>query len=197
MVMDYEDGESLNQLLKRAPFPAESDLRLILLPLLDGLAAVHAEKFLHRDIKPSNIFLRANGSPVLLDFGAARQAIQSQVQSFTVILKSGYAPVEQYSEIPTLSQGPWTDIYALGALAYRVLTGHPPPSAVGRMVNDSAIKLAQSDSLSNYSKTFLETIDASLAVMPEDRIQTMQDFIDLLNAHTNTRPEINKAPRHH
>ncbi len=97
MVMDYEDGESLNQLLKRAPFPAEPDLRRILLPLLDGLAAVHAEKFLHRDIKPSNIFLRANGSPVLLDFGAARPT-GGATRALTAIVTPGYAPPEQYAD---------------------------------------------------------------------------------------------------
>lgn len=199
MTMSFVPGSTLKSRIEAATQDvSEQSLKSILTELAQALAVMHEYQCYHRDVSPDNVIMHAEtGSPVLLDFGAARQAIQSQVQSFTVILKSGYAPVEQYSEIPTLSQGPWTDIYALGALAYRVLTGHPPPSAVGRMVNDSAIKLAQSDSLSNYSTTFLETIDAALAVMPEDRIQTMQDFIDLLNAHTNTRPEINKAPRHH
>jgi serine/threonine protein kinase len=96
MVMDYEEGESLSQWLKRAPLPPETELRRILLPLLDGLAAVHAAQFLHRDIKPSNIFIRANGSPVLLDFGAAR-ATGGGTRSLTAVLTPGYAPLEQYA----------------------------------------------------------------------------------------------------
>ncbi len=97
MVMDYEKGESLWQLLKRAPRPQESQLRAMLMPLLDGLEAVHETGFLHRDIKPSNVFIRENGMPVLLDFGAARQAIGGATKSLTSILTPGYAPLEQYS----------------------------------------------------------------------------------------------------
>ena len=94
MVMDYEKGESLNQLLRHSAPPDEPRLRAILMPLLDGLQAVHEAGFLHRDIKPSNIFLREAGGPVLLDFGAARAAVGGATRSMTAVLTPGYAPLE-------------------------------------------------------------------------------------------------------
>ncbi|HXF67737.1 MAG TPA: serine/threonine-protein kinase, partial [Burkholderiales bacterium] len=134
MVMDYERGESLNLRLGRGPAPDEAQLEAILLPLLDGLQAVHEAGFLHRDIKPSNIFIRESGGPVLLDFGAARQAIGGATKSLTSVLTPGYAPLEQYSSDGR--QGPWSDIYALAGVLYRALTGENPPDAVSRMKND-------------------------------------------------------------
>jgi hypothetical protein len=134
MVMDYEKGESLAQLLKRTPRPDEARLRAILLPLLDGLQAVHEAGFLHRDIKPTNVFIRENGVPVLLDFGAARQAIGGATKSLTSVLTPGYAPLEQYSSDG--HQGPWTDIYALAGVLYRAIVNENPPDAVGRMRDD-------------------------------------------------------------
>ena len=134
MVMDYEEGESLSQWLKRAPLPPETELRRILLPLLDGLAAVHAAQFLHRDIKPSNIFMRANGTPVLLDFGAAR-ATGGGTRSLTAVLTPGYAPLEQYATDG--KQGPWSDIYAMGGVLYRAVTDRNPPDAVSRLQDDA------------------------------------------------------------
>ena len=147
MVMDYEEGESLSQWLKRAPLPPETELRRILLPLLDGLAAVHAAQFLHRDIKPSNIFIRANGSPVLLDFGAAR-ATGGGTRSLTAVLTPGYAPLEQYATDG--KQGPWSDIYAMGGVLYRAVTDRNPPDAVSRLHND-AVKAGLAAAQGRYS----------------------------------------------
>jgi len=98
MVMNYESGLSLSQMLRRIPRPDEAMLTRILMPLLDGLHAVHEEGFLHRDIKPSNIFIRDTGVPVLLDFGAARLAVGGVTRTMTSILTPGYAPLEQYSK---------------------------------------------------------------------------------------------------
>lgn len=134
MVMDYERGMSLAQMLKSGPAPDLARLCGMLLPLLDGLEAVHAAGFLHRDIKPANVFIRENGAPVLLDFGAARQALGGSTRTLTAVLTPGYAPLEQYSNAG--HQGPWSDIYALGAVAYRALTGENPPDAVSRMRHD-------------------------------------------------------------
>jgi serine/threonine protein kinase len=134
MVMDYEDGESLQQVLKKDPAPTDARLKDILLPLLDGLQAVHMAGFLHRDIKPANIFIRRNGSPVLIDFGSARQAMGDSTKTLTAVLTPGYAPLEQYSGAG--EQGPWTDIYALGGVLYRIYTGENPPDAVSRIRND-------------------------------------------------------------
>jgi serine/threonine protein kinase len=135
MVMDYEKGESLNQMLKRGQQPDEAKLKSILMPLLDGLQAVHATGFLHRDIKPSNIFVRESGSPVLIDFGAARHAIGGVTRSLTSVLTPGYAPLEQYSSDG--HQGPWSDIYAMAGVLYRALVNDSPPDAVSRMKGDT------------------------------------------------------------
>jgi hypothetical protein len=178
MVMDYEEGESLNQLLKRAPLPAEAELRRILLPLLDGLAAVHAAKFLHRDIKPSNIFMRANGSPVLLDFGAAR-ATGGGTRSLTAVLTPGYAPLEQYSADG--KQGPWSDIYAMGGVLYRVVTDRNPPDAVSRLQNDG-VKSGLASAQGRYSAPLLRAIEWALSVKAEMRPQTVAEWKAALDA---------------
>ncbi len=177
MVMDYEDGESLNQLLKRAPRPDENRLRAILLPLLDGLAAVHAEKFLHRDIKPANIFLRANGSPVLIDFGAAR-ATGGATRSLTAVLTPGFAPLEQYATDG--KQGPWTDIYAMGGVLYRAVTDKNPPDAVSRLQGDN-VAAELSAAGSRYSPGLLRAIEWALAVKPESRPQAIADWKSALS----------------
>ena len=172
MVMDYEEGESLSQLLKRAPFPAEVELKRILLPLLDGLAAVHAAKFLHRDIKPGNIFIRASGSPVLLDFGAAR-ATGGGTRGMTAVLTPGFAPLEQYAVDGR--QGPWTDLYAMAGVLFRVVTGQNPPDAVSRLQNDTVAQtLAGARGL--YSEPLLRAIEWALKVQPELRPQSVAEW---------------------
>ena len=135
IVMEYAEGETLSAYLERKGTLSEAELKGILYPLLDGLEAVHGADFLHRDIKPGNIVLRdVDGSPVLLDFGAARQAIGAKSRSVTSIVTPGYAPIEQYSSRG--HQGAWTDIYALGGVCYRALTGQVPDDATDRMRND-------------------------------------------------------------
>lgn len=166
MVMDYENGESLNQLLQREPLPGETRVRQIVIPLLEGLQAVHQTGFLHRDIKPSNIFIRASGSPVLLDFGAARQAVSGSTKSLTAVLTPGYAPLEQYSDQG--NQGPWSDIYAMGGVLYRALTNENPPDAVSRLRNDAVpARLAQLRG--RVSEPALRAIDWALALDEKQR----------------------------
>ena len=117
-------GRTLSAYLARQGTLSGAELEEILYPLLDGLAVVHKAGFLHRDIKPANIVIRAeDGSPVLIDFGAARQAIGARSFSRYPVT-SGYAPIEQYGR--RSNQGPWTDLYALGAVCYRALTGRVP-----------------------------------------------------------------------
>ena len=155
MVMDYERGEPLKNLLIMSPRLPEAQLRRLAGPLLDGLRAVHAAGFLHRDIKPDNIFVRTDGTPVLIDFGSARNALGGETRALTAILTPGYAPLEQYS--PDGKQGPWTDLYALGGVFYRCATGTPPPDAVTRMRGDTlADGLAKAASA--YSAPFLRAI---------------------------------------
>lgn len=171
MVMDYEDGESLHQALKHEPTPGEKRVRELLFPLLEGLQAVHSTGFLHRDIKPSNIFLRKSGGPVLLDFGSARAALGDSTKTLTSVLTPGYAPLEQYSGDG--NQGPWTDIYALGGVLYRVFTGENPPDAVSRLKND-AVPAHIATLIGRVSLPVLRGMEWALALDEKNRPQDVQ-----------------------
>jgi serine/threonine protein kinase len=131
LVMDFEQGESLARRLKLTGRLPEGEIRAMLVPLLHGLRCIHAQHFLHRDIKPANILLRENGTPVLLDFGAARQALSQQTMLLTAMVTPGYAPFEQYFNDD--QQGPWTDLYGIGATVYHCMTGNPPVPATKRV----------------------------------------------------------------
>ena len=122
----------------------------------------------------------ANESPVLLDFGAARRTIGDMTQAFTVILKPGYAPIEQYADEADLKQGPWTDVYALAAVLYAAVVRKPPPTAVARVIKDPLEPLAKR-ALPRYSQQFLIGIDRGLAVRPEDRPQSIAEMRRLLD----------------
>src|SRR5512139_2730243 len=121
MVMRFEEGENFAALLDRKRTLPEKDLMRVLLPVLDGLELVHNAGFIHRDIKPDNIHIRDDGTPVLLDFGSARYALGG-VRTVTILVAPGYAPFEQYYSSGE-NQGPWTDIYGLGATCYRAIAG--------------------------------------------------------------------------
>ena len=192
MVMDYEEGESLNQLLKRSPQPPEDVLRKILLPLLDGLAAVHAAKFLHRDIKPSNIFIRANGSPVLLDFGAAR-ATSGSTRTLTAVLTPGFAPLEQYSIEG--KQGPWSDIYAMAGVLFRAVTDRSPPDAVSRLHGDAVPQMLAAVQ-GRYSAPMLRAIEWALSIKAELRPQTIAEWKAAFDAQVQgaAMPRVAAAP---
>jgi len=114
LVMQYVEGETLQAILKRDKTLPENEIREILDPILDGLDHVHKAEFLHRDIKPDNIVIRKDGVPILIDFGAARLALGEKSKSLTAIVTPGYAPFEQYASRG--NQGPWSDIYAMGAV---------------------------------------------------------------------------------
>ena len=169
--MDYVEGESLSAYLKRKGRLSESELKGLLDPLLSALEVVHGAEFLHRDIKPANIILRAkDGSPVLLDFGAARQAMGARSRSVTSIVTPGFAPIEQYST--RASQGAWTDIYALGGVCYRALTGETPFDATDRMRSDPLVPVVERCA-GEASPEFLGAIDAALGVDAHDRPQSI------------------------
>ena len=171
IAMDYVEGEDLSAYLERKGTLSEDELKGILSPLLDALEVVHGADFLHRDIKPGNIVLRdVDGSPVLLDFGAARQAIGAKSRSVTSIVTPGYAPIEQYSSRGR--QGAWTDIYALGGVCYRVLTGEVPDDATDRMRDDPLIPVSQRCA-GQASRGFLLAIDVALSVDEGDRPQSV------------------------
>ena len=181
MVMPFYEGITLRQELReRKAAPDEATLLGWLGPIADALAVIHAEYYYHRDIAPDNVLLLAGSRrPVLLDFGAARRVIGDMTQDLTVILKPGYAPLEQYAEIPGMKQGPWTDVYALAALAYYAIRGRTPPPSVGRVVNDSYEPLTKV-ATGRYSERVLKAIDRALAVRPEQRTPSITAFkVDL------------------
>ncbi len=168
MVMEFEQGDSFKAWLqRRGRAPDQTELDGIVQPLLDALEIVHAAGYLHRDIAPDNIIIRPDGSPVLLDFGSARHVSGSM----TGIVKSGYSPAEQYATNANL-QGPWTDIYALGATVYGAVTGRAPEQSLARGIEDTTAPLVKS-SLTGYRADFLAGVDAAMRVLPGDRPQSI------------------------
>lgn len=189
MVMPFYRGDTLRQAL--ADIPAGVDEGW-LLRVMDGvsqaLAVMHAANCFHRDIAPDNILLlEGSGRPVVLDFGAARRVISDKTQAITVILKPGYAPVEQYAEMPDMKQGPWTDVYALAAVMHVAICGRAPPPSVARILSDSYVPLAGNEQLlQRYSPAVLAAVDAGLAVRPEGRPQSMAEFRQQLGLEETT-----------
>ncbi len=175
MVMPFLEGATVRDTVRALPSPPDEAWILGLLsPLCDALSMLHAAQIYHRDIAPDNVLLMADtGRPLLLDFGAARRVIGDMTQALTAILKPGYAPIEQYADMPGLKQGPWTDVYALAAVVHWMILGKTPSPSVGRLFDDAYVPLAQS-AAGRYSDSFLQAIDRALAVMPDKRTQTIE-----------------------
>ena len=193
LVMDYCAGESLESVLAREGTLVPERLGAMLVPLLNALEALHAAGVTHRDIKPGNIYLREDGSPVLLDFGAARQALAQHSRSVTAMATPGYAAFEQYSTKG--KQGPWTDLYGLGATLYRCVTGERPPDASDRMLEDELVSAVEAGS-GRYPRPLLGQIDAALQLRPGDRPQSIKDWRRLakLESVSRSRPTILPPP---
>ena len=180
MAMPFYRGTTLKQFLKELREPPREDwLRHLLQTIGGALQEMHGEDCLHRDVAPDNILIRENGVPLLLDFGAARRVISDKTHNLTVILKSGYAPVEQYAEASSAEQGPWTDIYALAAVAYFAITGKVPAPSVSRMIKDELPPLG-TIAAGSYSAGFLHALDRALAVRRENRPQSIAEFVAAL-----------------
>lgn len=131
MVMEYVDGMTLKEYLKKhGERLDEKEALRIFQPVIRSLEVVHQENVIHRDISPDNIMITRSGESKLIDFGAARMSCNDQNHTFTIILKHGYAPPEQYQSKG--QQGPWTDVYAVCATLYRAMTGQLPPNAMDR-----------------------------------------------------------------
>jgi len=194
LVMDYEKGESLASFLKRSPeLPSEETVRALLIPILKGLRTVHAQDFLHRDIKPANIFLRHEGPPLLLDFGAARQALNSQTQALTKMVTPGYAPLEQYHSVE--KQGPWSDLYGLGTTMLHCLCGFAPPSATERIASiyddgsdpiDNAFELVQR----SYSAQLHDLVKWMVKPQPKERPQSTEEVLEILGVEELVTPSV-------
>jgi len=196
MAMPFYDAPTLKQMLKgdyRA-WADEAWLKSFLGDVLDALQVLHSKQCYHRDIAPDNILMLDHSKPVLLDFGAARRVIGDMTQALTVILKPGFAPIEQYGDMGNFSQGPWTDLYALAAVVYFVITGKVPPAAMARFVSDSLVPLA-SCAAERFSLPFLQALDAALNVRPEQRPQNVAQFRALLGLPAPVVPPVRPALR--
>jgi len=179
IVMEYEDGEPLSAVLQRRGTLKENELRSLLDEILPALQAVHAYGYLHRDLKPSNLYVRArDGSVMLIDFGAARQALGRRSKSLTGLVTPGYSPPEQYA---TRSDryGPWTDIYSLGAVLYRCVTGEAPVEAPDRQMWDTLVPAVEAGS-GRYKENLLRIVDHALAMRPEDRFRSVAEMWAML-----------------
>lgn len=193
LVMAFEEGMSLGSILKRHGPITEDEIREVFDPLLDGVALIHKAGFLHRDIKPDNIVIRrADGSPVLIDFGSARQSTAGVHDISQPVVSAGYSPFEQYANAS--QQGPFSDIYALGATAYACVTGHRPTDATERIAGARMMPAVEAGK-GRYSEALLRAIDRALAVMAEERPQSIEEWramlagaVDALSARTPTEP---------
>ncbi len=186
MVMNYERGKTLQQHIQaNRGSIRESFIRRVFAQLLNGLREVHTHKLLHLDIKPSNLYIRLDGTPVLIDFGAARQTLSQEETKLQPMYTPGFAAPEQYHNRERL--GPWTDVYSIGASLYACLAGYPPQAADARLLND---KLAPASKTWQgvYSDQLLEIIDRCLKLNYMERPQSVFSLQKILVDRTSMEP---------
>lgn len=172
-VMEFIEGVSFDNYISEHGGKIDcEDAKRILIPIMDALAAVHSQGIIHRDVTPDNIYITNSGTVKLLDFGAARYSLGDKSRSLDVILKHGFAPKEQYTRHGR--QGPFTDVYSLGATFYYALTGRRPPDSVDRLEEDDLIPPSTLGAkLTDYEE---QAILYALNVQPADRFQSMTAF---------------------
>lgn len=184
IIMEYLDGETLTEYLRREKTIPEDVAVAMLVPVMESLQVVHEAGLLHRDIAPDNIFLTKSGEVKLIDFGASRYATTSHSRSLTVIIKPGYSPEEQYRSRG--DQGPHTDVYAIAATLYKMITGKTPPDAMERRAKyenqnkdilEEPHKINKKISL-NRENAILNAMNVRI----EDRTPDVAAFIKDLNA---------------
>lgn len=181
-VMAYEKGLSLHAYIKKyGGRRSEEFILKVFHPVLECLKVVHEKGLLHLDIKPGNIFLRPSHGPLLLDFGAAHKLMLSADARLFPIVSQGFSPIEQTLKGANL--GPWSDIYAIGATIRTCMEGHPPLAAKKRKKDDT-LPPAALVFAGEYSDKLLEAIDWAMALMPEDRPQSVDEFIRALPPQT-------------
>lgn len=198
MVMEYETGQNLaRQIMMKGNRLDEPALLRVFVPILNGLQAVHVAGLLHRDIKPDNIYLRADESPMLIDFGSVRPTAQDGEGAQPITLTPAYAAVEQY---PGQGQeGPWTDIYSIGASMYRCITGTQPIGSFQRYENIRTYKPDPITPLAEirpagYSEFVLNCVDWAMQLYPKDRPQSARDLQDALMGNRKVKPVAQPKP---
>lgn len=179
MVMEYLHGCTLKQYIREHGGRLDTDHILhICLSVLDALAVVHKAGMIHRDISPENIFICEDLTIKLIDFGAAKQVYLDGEQTMSVVLKPGYAPPEQYAKKD--KQGPWTDIYALGATLYFAATGEKPEESFGRVLEDTIKPVCEVNP--EIPRAMSQVIMRAMSVKIEDRYQTVEAMREALLA---------------
>lgn len=173
IVMGYLEGITLKQYLaEHHPF-SDKEIARLLLPLMESLQKIHGCGIIHRDISPDNIMILSDGSARLLDFGAAKDYLMKQDKTCSVVLKTGYAPCEQYD--PHGNMGPWTDIYALCATMYECVTGQKPVSATSRAIHDELKTFSELGI--KVSTEFEKILKKGLQISWKDRYQTVEELV--------------------
>ena len=194
IVMEYLEGETLAQILKKEKRYAPDEAIAMLLPVIDSLAKVHEHGIIHRDIAPDNIFVTKDGTMKVIDFGAARYATTSHSRSLTVIIKPGYSPEEQYRS--KSDQGSHTDVYALAATLYKMITGKTPPDALERRAFFENKKKDILKPLSVYCTDIDDNQENAILnamnVRIEDRTPTMAAFKEELTSTATVKRIVGK-----
>src|SRR5438132_855651 len=190
MVMEFVAGQPLGEWIRTRRPVEQSAVLAIAIPLLDGLEVIHRTGYLHRDIKPGNVFIREDGSPVLLDFGSARTALSGTER--TAIVTPGYAPIEQYHAQGR--QGPWSDLYAFGGVLYWMIIGKRPVEAVARVRQDMLPPAVQVADRSRYSMELLTAVDWALVSHEEERPQSVAEFRSALSGFAAPDPRNATSP---
>jgi formylglycine-generating enzyme required for sulfatase activity len=182
MVMDLCQGETLEQRIERQPEFDEQWIRDFLCSLLGGVEALHAARILHRDIKPSNIFLADGSRPILIDFGSARQLTNDEVQKpMTAMVTYNYSAPEQWDSTGQFPQGPYSDIYSIGATCYEMVVRRKPSASNTRLLRDLLVPASELGK-KTYTPRLLATIDKALNIAVKDRYQNARQWLDDLGS---------------
>lgn len=197
IIMEYLEGETLTEFLKKKGTLSADEAVEMLMPVMNSLQTVHESGLLHRDIAPDNIFITKNNEVKLIDFGASRHATTSHSRSLTVIIKPGYSPEEQYRSRG--DQGKYTDVYALAATLYKMITGKTPPDAMERRAkyeNKNKDILIKPHKLCKKIPVNKEVaLLNALNVRIEDRTENIEEFIKELNADPPAKRKYGKIKK--
>ena len=194
IVMEYVPGLSLKKYMKQQKTPfTESEALTLMWPILMALQSMHQKGLIHRDVSPENLMYRPDHTLTLIDFGAAREFSDDDDENLTVILKRGYAPEEQYQS--DSRQGPWTDVYAVCAVLYHMLTGILPQDATSRIENDQLIPISRIPDIS-VRPNVCHAIEKGLQVDALERYAGIKDFMkDLYAEPLKTVPAEENIPK--